>query len=129
VEAAYDESSEESDESWRIALDQAFEAMKGKYFASKDAARQLLVVKPQEPADLVEEFNSQFIDDDDPQVHKAVKAATREGDPSVTVVMLPADTVLTPDPTVSEVRRLLDNSVKLSHKALFQVVSSEWRSA
>jgi CRISPR-associated endonuclease/helicase Cas3 len=101
-------------------LDQAFEAMKGKYFASKDIARQLLVARPQDPSDLVEEFNSQLLDDEDPQAHKTVKAATREGDPSITVVMLPADTVLTPEPTVSEVRRLLDSSVKLSHKALFQ---------
>jgi len=120
VEAVYGESSEETDEAWRIALDQAFETMEGEYLASKTIARQLLVAGPQDPTDLVEEFNSQFLADDDPQVHKAVRAATREGDPSITVVMLPADTVLTPDPTVSEVCRLLDNSVKLSHKALFQ---------
>ena len=120
VEAVYDESSEEADEFWRISLDQAFETMKGKYFAAKDIARQLLVARPQDPSDLVEEFNSQLLDDEDPQAHKTVKAATREGDPSITVVMLPADTVLTPEPTVSEVRRLLDSSVKLSHKALFQ---------
>jgi len=120
VEAVYGESSEETDEAWRIALDQAFETMAGEYLASKTIARQLLVAGPQDPADLVEEFNSQLLDDEDPQVHKAVRAATREGDSSITVVMLSADTVLTPDPTVSEVRRLLDNSVKLSHKALFQ---------
>lgn len=120
VEAVYGESSEKADEAWRLALEQADETMAGEYLASKTIARQLLVAGPQDPADLVEEFNSQFIDDEDPQVHKAVRAATREGDPSITVVMLPADTVLTPDPTVSEVRRLLDNSVKLSHKALFQ---------
>ncbi len=119
VEAVYGDSSEEADESWRIALEQAFATMEGEYLASKTVARQLLVAKPQDPADLVEEFNSQLLDDDDPQVHKAVRAATRDGDPSITVVMLSADTVLTPEPTVSEVRRLLDSSVKLSHKALF----------
>ncbi len=119
VEAVYGDSFEESDESWRIALEQADETMAGKYLASKTIARQLLVAKPQDPADLVEEFNSQLLEDEDPQVHKAVRAATREGDPSITVVMLSGDTVLTPDPTVSEVRRLLDSSVKLSHKALF----------
>ncbi len=119
VEAVYGDSSEEADESWRIALEQADKTMVGEYLASKTIARQLLVAKPQDPADLVEEFNSQLLEDDDPQVHKTVRAATREGDPSVTVVMLSADTDLTPEPTVSEVRRLLDSSVKLSHKALF----------
>jgi len=120
VEAVYGDSSEETDESWRIALDQADEKMAGEYLASKSIARQLLVAEPQDPSDLVEEFNSQLLDDEDPQVHKTVRAATREGDPSIIVVMLPADMGLTTDPTVSEVRRLLDSSVKLSHKALFQ---------
>jgi CRISPR-associated endonuclease/helicase Cas3 len=119
VEAVYGDSSEEADESWRIALEQTFETMEGGYLASKTIARQLLVAEPQDPADLVEEFNSQLLEDDDPQVHKAVRAATREGDPSITVVMLSADAGLTSDPTISEVRRLLDSSVKLSHKALF----------
>lgn len=120
VETVYGDSSEETDESWRIALEQAYEKMAGEYLASKTIARGLLVAKPQDPSDLVEEFNSQLLDDDDPQAHQTVKAATREGDPSITVVMLPVDTVLTPDPTVSEVRSLLDSSVKLSHKALFK---------
>lgn len=119
VEAVYGDSAEEADESWRIAMEEAFETMAGEYLASKTIARGLLVARPQDPSDLVEEFNSQLLDEDDPQVHKAVKAATREGDPSITVVMLSADTVLTPEPKVSEVRRLLDSSVKLSHKALF----------
>lgn len=120
VEAVYGYSSEKADETWRIALGEAFKTMAGEYLASKTIARQLLVAEPQDPSDLVEEFNSQLFDDDDPQVHKTVRAATREGDPSITVVMLSADTVLTSDPTISEVRRLLDSSVKLSHKVLFQ---------
>lgn len=120
VEAVYGDSAEETDEPWRVALEQAYETMTGEYLASKTFARQLLVAEPQDPADLVEDFNSQLLDDEDPQVHKAVRAATREGDPSFTVVMLPADTVLTFEPTVSEVRRLLDSAVKLSHKALFR---------
>ncbi|MFH2046689.1 MAG: CRISPR-associated helicase Cas3' [Pseudomonadota bacterium] len=120
VEAVYGESSEEADESWRLALEQADETMAGEYLASKTIARQLLVAEPQDPADLVEEFNSQLLDDENPEAHKTVKAATREGAPSITVVILPADTRLTHEPTISEVRRLLDSSVKLSHKALFQ---------
>lgn len=133
VEAVYDESSEEADESWRIALEEADETMAREYLASKTIARGLLVARPQDPADLVEDFNSQLLDDDDPQVHKTVRPATREGDPSITVVMLPAETILTHEPTVSEVRRLLDSSVKLSHKALFQAfldngeVPAEWK--
>ena len=47
--------------------------------------------------------------------------------------MLPSDTTLTRDPKVSEVRQLLDYSVKLSHKALFQTflkdgeMPAEWK--
>jgi CRISPR-associated endonuclease/helicase Cas3 len=120
VEAVYEESAEEVDESWRVVMEKAYETMMGEFCASKTFARQLLVAKPQDPSDLVEQFNNQLLDDEDPHVHKTVRAETREGDPSITVVMLPEDTTLTRDPTVSEVRRLLDCSVKLSHKALFQ---------
>lgn len=120
METVYDESTKESDKSWRIALAQAFKTTDGERLASKTTAHRLLVAEPKEPSDLVEDFNDDLVDDDDPNVHKTVRAATREGDPSITVVMLPADTRLTHDPTVSEVRRLLDSSVKLSHKALFQ---------
>jgi CRISPR-associated endonuclease/helicase Cas3 len=120
VEAVYGELSEEADESWRVAIEKADETMMGEILASKTFARQLLVAEPQDPSDLVEQFNSQLLDDEDPQIHKTVRAETREGDPSINVVMLPADMALTRDPTVSEVRRLLDYSVKLSHKALFQ---------
>jgi len=79
-----------------------------------------LVCQPKYPEELIEEFNDQLADDEDPEVHKTVRAATREGDPSITVVMLPADTVLTVAPSVSEVRALLDRSAKLSHRGIFQ---------
>lgn len=132
VEAVYGESSQKLDESWQIAIYKGYETMFGEFCASKKIARDLLVKEPQDPSDLIEDFNSQLLDDEDPRAHKTVRAATREGDPSITVVMLPADKNLTRDPTVSEVRRLLDCSVKLSHKALFQVflqdgeMPSEW---
>jgi CRISPR-associated endonuclease/helicase Cas3 len=120
VEAVYGESAMACDDGWTDALGDAKERMKHNRNESEKAAGRLLIGHPKWPSDLLEEFNDQLIDDEDPQVHEAVRAATREGDPSITVVMLPVAVVLTYDPNVSEVRELLDRSAKLSHRGIFQ---------
>jgi CRISPR-associated endonuclease/helicase Cas3 len=86
---------------------------------SEKVAGRLVVSHPTCACDLVEEFNDQLADDEDPEVHQSIRAATREGDPSITLVMLPRDTVLAAAPDGAEVRALLDRSVKLSHRGVF----------
>jgi CRISPR-associated endonuclease/helicase Cas3 len=133
IETVYKDTSGENDELWLSAMEKARSNMEGEIYASKCVARQLLIGAPQDPADLIEQFNSQLIDEEDPSAHTTIKAATREGDPSITVVMVPENTIITFDPTVAEVRKLLDCCVKLSHKELFQhflhdrEVPEEWK--
>ncbi|MCW5775614.1 MAG: CRISPR-associated helicase Cas3' [Phycisphaeraceae bacterium] len=122
VEAVYGESTSDAGIGWSEAMASARAAMDFSRTESDKAAARLLVSRPKDPSDLIEHFNDQLADDDDPEVHRTVRAATREGDPSITVVMLPADANLTRDPAIPEVRRLLDRSAKLSHKGMFQAL-------
>jgi CRISPR-associated endonuclease/helicase Cas3 len=132
VEAVYGESATECGDEWDAALKQAKEQMEYTCGESIKAAGRLLVCQPKSPCDLIEDFNDQLADDEDPEVHKTVRAATREGDPSITVVMLPGDAILTDDPGISDVRALLDRSAKLSHRGIFHPLlddgesPSEW---
>lgn len=122
VESVYGESAIASGEEWDAALEDAKERTAHAHSESQKAAARLLVSQPKSPLNLIEEFNEQLTEDDDPWVHVAIRAATREGDPSITVVMLPADTILTTGPDLSEVRSLLDRSVKLSHRGIFHAL-------
>jgi CRISPR-associated endonuclease/helicase Cas3 len=128
VEAVYGESAMDCGDEWNAALKQAKEQMEYACGESAKAARNLLVCHPKSPDDLIEDFNDQLADDEDPEVHKTVRAATREGDPSITVVMLPGDTTLTNDPGIFEVRTLLDRSAKLSHRGTFHPLLDEGES-
>jgi CRISPR-associated endonuclease/helicase Cas3 len=119
IEAVYGESALDCDDAWNAALHEARVRMNHDCTESEKAASRLLVGHPKSASDLVEEFNDQLADEEDPRVHKTVRAATRQGDPSITVVMLPADALLTPHPDAPEVRALLDQSVKLRHRGVF----------
>jgi CRISPR-associated endonuclease/helicase Cas3 len=125
IEAVYGESALIADSDWAAALRNAKEETEFGRAESEKAAHRLLMSQPTDPSDLVEQFNDQLADDEAPEVHKTVRAATREGDPSVTVVMLPADAGLTPNPDIPETRRLLDLSAKLSHKGLFHLLCEQ----
>lgn len=128
VEAVYVEPAMVYGDDWNAALKQAKEQMEYDRNESEKSANGLLVCYPKCPSDLIEEFNNQLYDDEDPDVHRTVRAATREGDPSITAVILPANTVLTADPDVSEVRALLDQSAKLSHRGIFHSLLDNGRS-
>jgi CRISPR-associated endonuclease/helicase Cas3 len=105
---------------WPEALDEAKKKMDFEHSESEKKACRLLVSRPKAPADLIEDFNDQLADDEDPTVHKDVRAATREGDSSITVVMLPEGETLTTNPKIPEVKKLLDRAAKISHRGLFQ---------
>lgn len=122
VEEVYGESNATCDEEWNNALSSAKERMEHARRESEKKAGKLLVCGPKAPDDLIEAFNTQLADDEDPEVHKTVRAATREGDPSIAVVMLPSDKKISSVPDLSEVRELLDRSAKLSHRGLFPLL-------
>ena len=122
VEMVYGESVPVSDAGWVETLEKAKEKMEFERSESEKAAYRLLVSKPKDPSDLIEQFNDRLADDEDPEVHKSVRAATREGDPSITVVMIEEGTTLTSEPKISEVRKLLDRSAKLSHRGVFHAM-------
>jgi len=128
VEEVYGESTQTTDGSWDSVLNEAQERMESNRRESEMAGSRLLVCQPKTPGDLIEEFNHQLVDDDDPQANRAIRAATREGDPSIMVVMLPSSAVLNGDPNVSEVRALLDRSAKLNHRGIFQTLLGEGES-
>lgn len=122
VEAVYGSEDVPLNDGWPDALSDARRSMEFKRSESEKAASRLLVLKPRAPADLIEQFNDQLKDDEDPEVHKTVRAATREGDPSITVVIVPEDTALSSEPKIPEVRDLLDRSVKISHRGIFHAM-------
>jgi CRISPR-associated endonuclease/helicase Cas3 len=125
VEAVYGESGLSAPADWAGALEAARKQMESWQDESEKAARRLLVSQPVDAADVVEHFNSQLIDEEDPEVHKAVRAATREGDPSITLVAVEANTALTAEPTVSDVRDLLDHSARLSHQGIYHALVAD----
>lgn len=132
VEEVYGNDCDALSDGWLEALEAARKAMESQHAESEKAASRLLVSKPGDPLDLVEQFNDRLVDDEDPEVHKTVRAATREGDPSITVVMVEANTPIALEPAVAEVRNLLDRSVKISHRGVFHamlasgVTPKEW---
>jgi CRISPR-associated endonuclease/helicase Cas3 len=132
VEVVYGQHGVVPEDGWFCALQDARNNMEFEQAESEKAAMRLIVQQPGDPSDIIEQFNDQLSDDEDPEVHRAVRAATREGDPSVTVAMVEANMALTPEPRVTEVRDLLDHSVKLSHRGVFRalvadvIVPPEW---
>jgi CRISPR-associated endonuclease/helicase Cas3 len=128
VEAVYGDSPTPHDGQWGAALSEAKQRMEYTWGESIKSAGRLLVCQPQSAPDLVEDFNDQLSDDEDPEVHKTVRGATREGDPSITVVMLSEETMLADDPGIPEVRTLLDRSAKLNHRGIFHQLLEEGES-
>ncbi|OQC07871.1 MAG: CRISPR-associated endonuclease/helicase Cas3 [Candidatus Hydrogenedentes bacterium ADurb.Bin101] len=133
VEAVYGATEQTCGEAWDTALHEARTVMDSERQQAEAAAGNLVVCPPDDTAELIEAFNIQLADDEDPNVHKQVRAATRQGDPSMTVVFLPESE--TPDivSDVATARRLLDQSAKLSQRQLFRILleegqcPAEWR--
>lgn len=119
IEFVYSKEDAPESDGWPEALETARKAMDFARSESERRACRLLVSKPRDPCDLIEQFNDQLADDEDPEVHASVRAATREGDPSITVVMVPEGQPLTSEPKIPEVKKLLDRSVKISMRGLF----------
>lgn len=122
IESVYGSEEAPCGDGWSEALSSARNLMESQREESEQAAGRLLVTAPEDPADLIEHFNDQLTDDDNPEVHKTMRAATREGDPSVTVVMLHHGETLPAATGIPEIRKLLDRSVKISHRGIFHAL-------
>lgn len=122
VEAVYKPDVTPSSDAWANALSDARDTMEHSQSESRKAASRLLVKSPRAPEDLIEDFNIALVDDEDPEVHKALRAATRQGRPSISVVFLPEDCILSQEPELPEVRRLLDRSAKITHPGVFHAL-------
>ena len=119
VEAVYGELASVNDDVWEDAL---FVARIVGNVGTDDAigqARQIIVRQPDDPGELIERFNRELEDDDDPFTDAKVRAATREGDPSIRTVFLVDGESLPKKVGIAEVRWLLDRSAAIHHKSLF----------
>jgi CRISPR-associated endonuclease/helicase Cas3 len=128
VEAVYGSNDEALPQGWVDALSKAKNKMKFERDESEKSAKRLLVAEPQDPVDLIEQFNMKLYDDEAPEVHKTVRAATREGDPSITVVIAPQKLVLSLSPDIPEVQKLLDCSSRISHQGVFRAMLEQGES-
>jgi CRISPR-associated endonuclease/helicase Cas3 len=119
VKMVYDDYNLTEDIIWCDMLSNAKQKVEISIAEDAKKARTLLVAEPMDPSDHMEKCNYEFEDDEDPFIHSTVKAATRLGDPSVTVVFLPEGTELKIEQGLKDVQGFLDHSVKISHKGLF----------
>jgi len=124
------------DGEWTQALTESRHHMMERLAEAERKARRLLVPEPGDPEDMIEHFNMDLVEDDDPNVHESIQAATRLGDPSVQVVCvietesgqtlpdgLPVSLQAEPDSALT--RHLLDASLPLSHRGVFHALKRE----
>ncbi|WP_350449940.1 CRISPR-associated helicase Cas3' [Aminobacterium mobile] len=119
VESVYGKSFQTNDMVWEKALAKAKKTITFNLNESRKAAKRLLVTPPRNPQDMIEEFNDQLVDDEAPETHKSLRAATREGAPSITVIFLPYNMPLIENPDVEEVQTLIDYSAKINHLGIY----------
>lgn len=150
VKAVYDDRAQAPDASWQSALDDAEADAKAKRDKAQRTAGKVVVSvrnsngRLETPTNLVEAPSLDLYDEDDPTTHPTLRAATRDGDPSVTVVCLcrrdnqlflfddegKPDTAHAPldleaEPDAALTRRLVEHSLSLSHPALFKALCKE----
>ena len=119
VEEVYGSECGGADDDWSNAL---AESLAGFEVATDDSighARHLLMRQPDDPRELIERFNRELEDDDDPATDIKVRAATREGEPGIRTVFLVNGEKLPKIVGVNETKWLLDRSVAISQKSLF----------
>jgi len=99
---------------------------------SRKKVTRILLREPVAPEDLLESFCAELEEDDDPEVHWSVRAATRDAEPSVQVICSGTDEngiSLAPSPANApnsdEARELLRFGLTLQHKGLYHSLIRE----
>lgn len=101
---------------------------------NENTALNILVNMPQNLEDLLESFNTELSEDENPEMAKRIRAATRLGDLSITVVCLrEEDNKLYPvhsertldleiEPNMEVTKELLESSCSISHQGIFYLL-------
>jgi len=146
VEAVYGEAEPDTPTpEWEKVLGESRQDMDDAREEAERKAGHILVPEPSNPEEMVEAFNWELSEDDDPTIHPSIHAATRLGDPSIQVVCLietdrglllpdgergPVSLENEPNPPLT--RCFLDASLPISHRGLFhtlrdQAPPASWR--
>lgn len=127
IEAVYDEARTcpvEASEALRARWEKTLEEARKEANAAEARARRCYIASPEDESLFT--MPSLELDEDNPRAHETIQAATRDGDPSVRVVLLDAPTAAafkpSATPTLAQVKALLNRSVSLSRKGLVQVL-------
>ncbi len=143
VEQIYGKESMDTPEHYQNDLAESEKAMREEQRMQNRAAKGVMIWTP-EMDDLLEQPNQQ-LEEDDPEAHKKVQAATRDTEPTVQLILVyqldgndfldpygkdPFDESKVPD--VKRLRQLLNNEVTISHKGCVfhyvkQPVPSGWK--
>lgn len=120
IEQVYESATEPTDpvlaERWRSSLAD-LERRKAEYQGKAESRG---IAPPNSDRGVLDPFNRQLSEEEDPAVHESVQAATRLARPSISVVLVPAAEASAlehgPTPTPEEARRLLRAAVTLTHR-------------
>lgn len=129
-----DEEPRRLDAEWIEALRASSEDAQYEREEAAKKACKLLIPKPGYPEDIIAKFNKQLGEDDDPDVHESVRAATRDGNPSIQVACLrregdklypmrgAAQVDLGSEPDKSLIGELLGSSLSIQKKGLYHAL-------
>ena len=148
IRAVYDDKPVVPSDAWTTALDESEAVMKGEEEDHQNSANVVMIphsgAKPRavlDPGSDAESEDFEVYEDDDPRVHPSVRAMTRLGDPSISLICFGTDSEGKPlansalkdtKPTQYEARNLLNFGVSLSQRGLFyallnQEPPKEWK--
>lgn len=88
IEDVYEHKPVAPDTGWQIMLDEAQEEFYERHKTSSRKAKSVIVAAPEDPETVCDGESRDLLDDDDPYAHETLRAATREGDPSLQCVCL-----------------------------------------
>lgn len=149
VKAVYDDEARIPDEAWQTALDKALREVEQERNRAQETAKNVVVSardtngETKDPATFVDFPAKPLYDDDDPEVNRQLRAATRDGDPSVTVVCLcrhndriylfddkgepdiAQELDLSKEPTPDLTRKFVNLSLPLSNRTLFEELAHD----
>ncbi|MCW3051467.1 MAG: CRISPR-associated helicase Cas3 [Chthonomonadales bacterium] len=122
-------------ETWTYRLEEAKAKLERERREQQKHAKAVSVRKREEGAsftDWIYELKPVLRDEDDPEVHQALRASTRDGDPSITLVLCGTDengNPLAPDPSgpisPEMVQEMMSFSLPVSLKAIYHALKSE----
>ncbi len=107
---------------WSTTLDELHQELK----SDQAKAKQTVVAAPFYPGDIFQIFNRD-LDEDDPSLHRNLRAQTRLAEPTVSVVLLRHDEAALGQQgpkEIDQVRQLLERSVTINHPGLVRAITA-----